>query len=218
MSLNRKTPKADLRKGYKVKLELGLIAVLALLIIAMKVEWRGGESDMDFSQEQEVVQMKEVVRTQQKKQPPPPPTPTVPVEVPNEKVLTDQEINLDMDFDLNEPLTAPEPPQNTGAGAEEKIFSAVQQMPVLTNREEFYGNVEYPRSCRLANVEGTVYVNFVVTETGEIENARVIQGIGAGCDEYALNYVVNNAEFQPGYQRGEAVSVRYTLNIVFNLR
>lgn len=219
MSLNRKTPKANLRKNYKVYLELGLVVVLALLIVAMKVEWRSGASNMDFTKEQEVVKMKDVVRTQQQKQPPPPPQPQVPVEVPNEMELTDQQINLDSDFDLNEKLTPPQPPQpGSEKGAEERIFQAVQHMPQLLNKQEFYGGVEYPRSCKLANIEGTVYVRFVVTGTGEITNAKILRGIGGGCDEYALNYVVNNAKFSPGRQRGTPVSVRYTLPITFNLR
>lgn len=222
MSLNRKKPKADLRKNYRVLLEFGIIIVLALLIVAMKVELRGSQKKMDFSQEQEIVKMKEVVRTQQKKQPPPPPQPTVPVEVPNDKVLKNQNINLDADFDLNEKLSAPKPPQNAGKGKEEKVFMAVQHMPEMTNKKEFYSNQEYPRACRQAGIEGTVYVSFVVTGKGQITDAKVVRGVGANiggpCDEYAVKYIVNNAKFSPGRQRGKPVSVRYTLPIRFQLR
>lgn len=218
--MNRKNPKADLRKNYRIFLELGLIAVLLICIAAFKIEFRAGQTNLDkYTKEQEVVKMKKVVRTQQQKQPPPPPKPQVPVEVPNEKVLTDQNIQLDADFDLNEPLTPPQPPQpDNGEGAQEKVFMAVQHMPQLKNKKDFYAGVEYPRSCRIAGIEGTVYVSFVVTGTGEVTNAKVIRGIGGGCDEYALNYVLNNANFSPGRQRGKPVSVQYTLPILFNLR
>lgn len=98
------------------------------------------------------------------------------------------------------------------------VFEAVQHMPELLNKREFYSNVEYPRGCRLAGIEGTVYVSFVVTGTGEVTNAKVIRGIGGGCDEYALQYIVENAKFSPGRQRGKPVAVRFTLPITFRLR
>ncbi len=220
MSLNRKTPKADLRKNYKVYLEFGLVVVLALLIVAMKLEFRGGENTMDFTKEQEVVKMKEVVRTQQKKQTPPPPRPTVPVEVPNEKILTDQNINLDADFDLNEKLTPPDPPETgTEEGAQEKVFVAVQNMPQLKmSRAELQSKVEYPRSCRMANIEGTVIVQFVVGTNGELTDFQVIQGIGGGCDEAAVEAIRKYAEFTVGRQRGKPVPVRMSFPIVFRLQ
>src|SRR5699024_10111077 len=116
MSGNRKKPKADLRKYYTVFLELGLVVTLLLFIVAMKVEIRSGGSDVDYTEEQEVVEMKEVVRTQQQKQPPPPPRPQVPVEVPNDQVIDDDiQINLDSDLDFDEPL--PEPPPKEEAGS-----------------------------------------------------------------------------------------------------
>lgn len=98
------------------------------------------------------------------------------------------------------------------------VFAAVQHMPELLNKKEFYGNVEYPRGCRLAGIEGTVYVSFVVTGTGDVINAKVIRGIGGGCDEYALQYIVENAKFSPGKQRGQPVAVKFTLPITFRLR
>lgn len=164
--------------------------------------------------------MKEVVRTQQKKQPPPPPEPQVPVEVPNDKVLKNQDVNLDSDFDLNEKLSPPKPPQSgkQGGGKDEKVFMAVQHMPKLTNKKEFYSSYEYPPSCKRAGIEGTVYISFVVSKSGQVTNAKVVRGIGGGCDEYALKYVKKHAQFSPGRQRGKPVPVKFTLPITFRLR
>lgn len=219
MSTDRKTPKADIRKNYRVLLEFGLIVVLALLIVAMKLEWKNTTMKMDVTQEQEVVKMKEVVRTQQKKQPPPPPRPTVPVEVPNEKVLTEQNINLDSDFDLNQKLTPPEAPKDTGGGKEEKIFVAVQNMPKLQmSRKELQSKVDYPRSCRMANIEGTVVVQFVVSTTGALSDFNIVKGIGGGCDEAAVEAIKKYAKFSVGRQRGKPVPVRMSFPIVFRLQ
>ncbi len=220
MSINRKNPKADLRKNYNVLFLLGVAVVLFLSIVAMKVDLRSGESDLDFSEEQEIVEMKEVVRTQQQEQPPPPPQPQVPVEVPNERVLEDQNVNFDMELDLDEELSPPPEPDNTGSGeGEEEIFMAVQNMPELIgSRAELQSQVEYPRSCRIANIEGNVIVQFVVTTTGELTQFEIIQGIGGGCDEAAIEAIREHAEFSIGQQRGNPVPVRMSFPIVFRLQ
>ncbi len=217
MDTNRKNKKNDLRQNYGVYFELGLVTVLALCIIAMKVEWRASEPKINFAAEQEIIQMKDVVRTQQKEPLPPPQPPVVPVEVPDSKIISEDPA-FKRDWELNDPYSIPELPEIENKASSERIFRAVQKMPELINKKEFYSNYEYPRDCRIAGIQGTVYISFVVTETGTISDAKVIKGIGGGCDEYALNYVIKNAEFRPGRQRGKAVSVKFTLPIIFNLR
>jgi protein TonB len=66
-----------------------------------------------------------------------------------------------------------------------------------------------------------VIVQFTVGKKGEIEDARVARGIGAGCDEAALKAVeaMNNMsqKWIPGKQRGRPVKVLYTLPVRFKL-
>ena len=72
----------------------------------------------------------------------------------------------------------------------------------------------YLRKARRAAIEGRVTIQFIVNEQGEVENPRVIRGIGGGCDEEALKAVMT-ARFKPGMQRGRPVRVQYSLPIVF---
>lgn len=218
MSTTRKKPKADLRKYYTVFWEIGLVVVLLIFIIAMKVDLRGGENNVDLTEEQEVVEMKEVVQTQQEKKPPPPPQPQVPVEVPNDEVIEDTEINLDSELDLDEPL--PEPPQQESEGdQEEDFFVAVEDQPVLIGGiGELQQKVEYPPRCKRAGIEGRVTVQFIVNTQGEVEDPKVIRGIGGGCDEAAIAAIKEYAKFEPGRQRGKAVNVQMSLPILFRLQ
>lgn len=117
--------------------------------------------------------------------------------------LNPKKMHLDVDYDLKQG---------------EEIYISVENMPKLKNQKAFYTGIEYPEECKQAGIEGTVYVQFVVTKTGEVTNAEVIKGIGGGCDQYALQYVKNNAEFTAGMQNGEPVNVRYTIPIMFKLR
>src|SRR5690625_7229411 len=46
--------------------------------------------------------------------------------------------------------------------------------------------IQYPESAKQAGKEGRVYVQFIVNEEGEVENPRIMRGIGGGADEAAL--------------------------------
>ncbi|PWJ57650.1 TonB family protein [Dyadobacter jejuensis] len=103
-----------------------------------------------------------------------------------------------------------------------KIFAVVEQQPEFPGGQEklfqFLGdNLKYPEEATRANIEGKVVVSFVVTETGEIGQAKVQKGIGHGCDEEALRVVKAFPKWTPGAQDGQAINVRYVLPINFQL-
>lgn len=50
-------------------------------------------------------------------------------------------------------------------------------------------NLRYPEEARLKRISGDCVVRFVVTYEGKISNAKIIKGIGGGCDEEALRVI-----------------------------
>lgn len=216
MKTQRKQPSSDLRKYYTIFLEIGAIVVLLIFIVAMKVEFVAEKTDFDPMDEQEVVEMEEITQTQQEETPPPPPKPQVPVEVPNDEIIEDQEINLDADMDINQKLEMPDPPEEEED--EEDFFVAVEEMPEMIGGQEWlYDNIAYPEMARKAGIEGRVIVQFIVNEEGKAENFTVLRGIGGGCDQAAID-VIKKAEFSPGRQRGTPVSVQMALTVRFQLQ
>lgn len=217
MRSDRKKPKSDLRKYYTVFWEIGLVVVLLIFIVAMKVEFVSEAPNTDLTQEQEVTKMEEVIQTKQEEKPPPPPAPQVPVQVPNDEIIKDQNINLDAEMNMDEPLEMPPPPEDDEE-QEEDFFVAVEQMPELQGGlAALQKKINYPEMARKAGIEGRVIIQFIVTENGNVEDPRVIRGIGGGCDKEALR-VVKQASFTPGKQRGQPVRVQYSLPIVFQLQ
>lgn len=215
--MDRKKPDADLRKYYTVFLQLGLIVALAIFIVAVKVDLTSESPDEYTLDEQEVVEMEEVIQTEQIETPPPPPRPPVPVEVPNDEIIEDVNIDINAEFDLDDRLDMPPPPQEEEE-PEEDFFVVVEEMPELIGGlASIQNEIEYPEMARRAGIEGRVYVQFIVNERGEVENPRVIRGIGGGADEEALR-AVSNAKFRPGMQRGRPVRVQYSLPVVFRLQ
>ena len=85
-------------------------------------------------------------------------------------------------------------------------------MPVSIQKK-----IKYPEIARKAGVEGRVIIQFIVNEQGNVSEAAVVRGIGAGCDEEALR-VVRKARFTPGRQRGKSVKVKMSLPITFKLK
>jgi protein TonB len=144
----------------------------------------------------------------------------VPVEVPNDEVLEDDELDLDASLDLDEPIasTPPPPPAPEEEEVEPEIFVIVEQMPELIGGlAAIQKQIKYPEIAKKAGVEGRVIVQFIVDEQGSVVDPHVVRGIGAGCDEEAVR-AVQQAKFEPGKQRGKAVKVKMSLPITFKLR
>ncbi len=72
--------------------------------------------------------------------------------------------------------------------------------------------------ARESDIQGRVFVNFVVEPDGSISNVAVIRGIGGGCDEEAVRVVQSMPKWNPGKQRGTAVRCSFTVPIIFKLQ
>ncbi|QDK83910.1 TonB family protein [Spirosoma sp. KCTC 42546] len=84
-------------------------------------------------------------------------------------------------------------------------------------RQYLARSLRYPPEAQQNNVEGRVFVQFVVSQTGEIRNLRVLKGVGGGCDEEAVRVVSQMPKWNPGEQDGKPVDVLYNLPIQFGL-
>lgn len=221
----RKTDKANLRNRYSLFVEIGMVLSIGILVLAFRTDFTAEQEFEIALQEQETVQMEEITQTQHSDAPPPPPRPPVPVEVPNDVLLQNDELDLDASLDLDDPFvsrTPPPPPvveeEELAEEEEPEIFVIVEETPVLIGGlSSIQQRINYPEIAKKANVEGRVIVQFIVDEEGNVSNAEVTRGIGAGCDEEAIRAVMQ-AKFNPGRQRGKAVRVRMSLPITFKLR
>lgn len=96
-------------------------------------------------------------------------------------------------------------------------YKVVKKMPELIGGlSSIQSKITYPDEARKAGVEGRVFVQFIVNNDGQVEDPKVVKGIGYGCDEVALA-AVKDARFKPGEVDGEAVPVKMSLPIIFRL-
>jgi len=104
---------------------------------------------------------------------------------------------------------------------DEKVFIVVEQRPEFPGgtqaMQEFLAkNITYPQLALEAGIKGQVYVTFVVGKDGSVIEAKVLRGIGGGCDKEALQAIKKMPKWKPGKQRGKAVNVQYNMPVVFN--
>jgi protein TonB len=208
----RKNPEVDLRLKYRKTFEVALIIALALMIVAFKFFPDVSPPDRILSAQQEIVDVEDIEITKQENRPPPPPRPPIPIEAPSDETVEDVEI---ASTELQPAQEAPPPPSTED---EEVYFVAVEELPEpIGGIAAIQSGVVYPEIAKRAGVEGTVYVEAFVDETGTVTKTTVVKGIGAGCDE-AAQAAVMKTKFKPGKQRGKAVKVRMSIPIRFRLQ
>lgn len=102
--------------------------------------------------------------------------------------------------------------------SKETYFIAVEEMPELVGGlKSIQQKIIYPNTAKQNGIEGKVYVLAFIDENGNVVEAKIIKGIGGGCDEAALN-AVKETKFIPGKQRGKPVKVQVSIPIVFKLQ
>lgn len=79
-------------------------------------------------------------------------------------------------------------------------------------------NIKYPKDALKQNIMGRVYTSFVVCEDGSLCDYKIIKGLNKSIDAEALRVIEGmNGKWQPGWQRGQKVRVKYNLPINFQL-
>lgn len=81
----------------------------------------------------------------------------------------------------------------------------------------FKKNLQYPEDAKQKNIEGRVFVNFIISSKGKVLFPYVVRGTGSSCDQEAIRLIKNMPAWKPGKQNGKAVMVRYNLPVKFAL-
>jgi protein TonB len=221
----RKTENANLENKKIIFFEIGVS--IALIIMLFAFEYKSyGPTDYEINR-REVVDIPEdiVPITEQKVKPPPPPPPkqVTKITIVEDDVDVDDEIDIDVEADDNTEMEEYIPLEDEDEEIDEQeIFSIVESMPEFPGGvKELYkflnDNIRYPMMAKEANIQGVVYVNFLIESDGNITNIIVLRGIGGGCDDEAIRIVEIMPKWTPGKQRGKPVRVNFNLPVKFTL-
>ena len=105
-----------------------------------------------------------------------------------------------------------------------EVYTVVEQDPEFDGGMDALApwlgsHVNYPDEARQKQLEGTVFVTFVVETDGSISNVRVMNHRDemVSLEEEAVRVVRAMPKWKPGKQRGKKVRVQFTLPIQFQL-
>jgi periplasmic protein TonB len=78
-------------------------------------------------------------------------------------------------------------------------------------------NHHYPEEARKNKIEGKVVVEFIIHEDGTPSDFNVVEGIGYGCDEAAVEAFKKMPKWNPGLVNGKPVKVRTRMAYMYKL-
>lgn len=225
----KKSDKVNLEKSRLIFIEIGL--AVALIVTFGAFEYSTVEKKFEKVTETKVIQDETElipVTRQDIQAPPPPPKETVSnvIEILNDDVKVNDELSLNSEIDENTSVNieAPTPIEMKDEETEEPtVFFIVEDMPEfpggeLALRKYIAENVRYPEMAKENEIQGTVYVRFVVNEKGAVTNVEVLRGVDPLLDAEAIRVVKSLPNFKPGKQRGKAVKVSHSVPIKFALQ
>lgn len=217
----KKYPEADVNQYTATFVGVGLIFALGLVITAF--QWPSYDKVDMTDLNMDAIEEFEVEPPQTLREPPPPPPPPPPEIV----VVEDEEIiEEEPEFELEEleeetviDIPEPEPEEEI---REDEIFKIVEDMPEFPGGEagllKYLSSIPYPPIARENDIEGTVYIQFVVDKTGKVINVGVARSSKDKIlDEAAVNHCKKMPNWAPGKQRGKPVKVQYVVPIRFKL-
>ncbi len=105
---------------------------------------------------------------------------------------------------------------STPASGDEYLAFAEKMPEPIGGLKAIYAKIKYPEIAQKAGIQGKVYVLAFIDENGNVNDVKVMKGIGGGCDE-AASTAVKSSKFSPGTNKGKPVKVKLSLVINFKL-
>jgi len=105
------------------------------------------------------------------------------------------------------------------------IYTA-EHFRIIREQPKFPGDISswlathtnYPEKAKDANIQGTVFVTFIVEKDGSVSNVTILRGVNKYLDNEAIRVVSSLPKWTPGKQNGNPIRVGYNLPIRFVLR
>lgn len=103
---------------------------------------------------------------------------------------------------------------------DDDIFQIVEDVPTFPFGDVskwIAKNVKYPQIAAENNIQGKVFMNFVIEKDGSITDVKVLRGVDPALDKEAIRVIKSMPKWKPGKQRGKPVRVSFNLPITFTL-
>jgi len=224
----KKTKRADLESKRPLFLQIGFVISLGLALLAFEVNSPINPADVFGPLEKSnnvIDELMPITRPEEK-----------PLELPKPIVIERIEI-----IDNTDLIAGDEPIMNSEADSktfidpstlikpeevkEETVFimGTLEQNPEfpggMLGLQKFLSNsVKYPVFAQEQGIQGTVYLTFIISKTGKVEQVKLLRGADPVLDKEALRVVNSMPDWKPGKQSGNPVKVSFQVPIKFSLQ
>lgn len=120
------------------------------------------------------------------------------------------------------PLQAQTVQTDSSSTPDHLIYTVVQQQPEFPGGMNKLGkyiseNLQYPEAAQAAKLAGRVFIRFLITKQGAIEQVKVLKGVSREIDAEAIRMVASMPNWIPGKVDGQTVDCFYNLPINFSV-
>lgn len=128
-------------------------------------------------------------------------------------------VGIALQAQTSNPVDAPAHP---GDDSLDRIFTKVEMESTFRGGKKGWAdylsnNIKYPKDAITKRIEGTVIIQFIVTQSGRVIKAEVIKSVHPSLDEEALRLIQESPNWNPARQNGIAVNSLKRQPIVFKL-
>jgi TonB family protein len=123
----------------------------------------------------------------------------------------------------NEPQSLIFNPNHVDTSGVIYIFAQLESRPKPILEEKYrnlnyYINeiLKYPESAQTSGIQGTVKIDFVIEEDGNVSNIRINNSVGGGCDQEAIR-ILQTIRWQPAIKDEKQVRCSSIFEVTFLL-
>lgn len=153
---------------------------------------------------------------------------TMPLDNPNQMgsiedlIKNSKNDSLDTNTEIVPRNVDPNPPTDESDKIEDVVNVSEKPMFGTGGDNEFRTwiaqNIHYPQSAVEAQIQGKVYIQFVIEKDGSLSNIKVIRSVDPEIDKEAIRVLEQSPKWTPGKQQGRPVRVNYIFPIAFKIR
>jgi len=243
---NKKNPKVDLERRKPGFFLTGLILAIGGVLAVINLEWTQNEvlvSLPDHTEDPIIEVLPPVTRTAPKAREH---TAVVTEKILIAEIIPalEKEKEIVLDVPDDDPFSEIGDPDDVTVDiidievAEEEVldFVAIEKYPTFSECGDIYSkeeqkkcfergilkhissNFRYPEFEKEMGMEERLFVQFVITKTGDIDQVEVVKGNMKGFIKESKRLINTLPKVKPAEQRGEPVNLRYTIPIRFRLK
>ncbi len=223
----KKSKKADLEKKRGVFFQMGIVISLGACLVAF--EWKSTNDNLEqLAVNSEAIE--EVVLPPITMPEKPKPKMPVPKQIAiDELIIKDDDVVIEEDLEFTSESSEDASVDMGDYGLEEEDNENPVPFFSLEEKPEFPGgesallsylakSVHYPVIAQENDIQGTVYLSFIISKTGKVKDVTLLRGVDPALDKEAVRVVSNMPNWTPGRQGTKYVDVSYQVPIRFLLQ